>query len=223
MPHKFKSNARISSLNRKFNSEIGFHPDEWQVDLLNVISNNESALVVAPTSAGKSFSSLFVIKHLFGKQNTAPTTTTATSITKDESTIKSNKIKMCANVDLKPQPFQLTCQVVFVTPSKALLNQTTFDIHNYLDKHGINKTVGSFSADFQHNLTSCDILVCTPLMLRILLLSPHQEAWAENTLRFAVFDEIHEISRKKLVVKKCHEKKVICHEKKGYFLKKKIC
>ena len=56
--------------------DIPFIPDAWQKEVLEKIDENSSCLIVAPTSAGKSFISFYTISHVLQnlEQNEAATT-----------------------------------------------------------------------------------------------------------------------------------------------------
>ncbi|KAF9767376.1 hypothetical protein IL306_000075 [Fusarium sp. DS 682] len=55
-------------MGRRFDSKpdarVPFEPDAWQRDVLDSIDNNESVLVIAPTSAGKTFISFYAMKKV---------------------------------------------------------------------------------------------------------------------------------------------------------------
>ncbi|KAM0414932.1 hypothetical protein ACHAPD_006116 [Fusarium lateritium] len=55
-------------MDRQFDSRhdtsVQFEPDAWQRDVINCIDANESVLVVAPTSAGKTFISFYAMKKV---------------------------------------------------------------------------------------------------------------------------------------------------------------
>jgi hypothetical protein len=54
---KFQLQCMGHLLKRKnsdgFDNRVGFKPDAWQKELIDIVDQNGSALVVAPTSAGK--------------------------------------------------------------------------------------------------------------------------------------------------------------------------
>ncbi|KAL7945665.1 P-loop containing nucleoside triphosphate hydrolase protein [Trichoderma barbatum] len=55
-------------MDRRFNSQqdkrVPFNPDAWQIKVLNSIDANNSLLVIAPTSAGKTFISFYAMKKV---------------------------------------------------------------------------------------------------------------------------------------------------------------
>lgn len=42
---------------------VAFLPDRWQKDLLDMVDNQKTALIIAPTSSGKTFISYYAMKH----------------------------------------------------------------------------------------------------------------------------------------------------------------
>lgn len=59
----------LKELNPRYmaHPDVTFSPDEWQYNLIKLIDNDQSALVVVPTSAGKTFSSFYVISRMLEK------------------------------------------------------------------------------------------------------------------------------------------------------------
>lgn len=51
----------------EYDSDVGFTPDPWQTKFIHAIRNNQSALVVAPTSSGKTFASYYCMKRVLQK------------------------------------------------------------------------------------------------------------------------------------------------------------
>lgn len=83
--------------------------------------------------------------------------------------------------------------IVFVAPTKALVNQVAAEVYARYKKTYKNpgmQSWGILTRDYRHNAMNCQILVTVPEMLRILLFSPLNISWAKRIKR-VIFDEIH--------------------------------
>eukprot|EP00741_Cyanophora_paradoxa_P011361 tig00020556_g10974.t1 len=135
-----------------------FTPDRWQRDLLDIVDAGESALVVAPTSAGKTFAAYYAM----------------------EKVLRADDDGIC----------------VFVSPTKALVNQVAAEV--YARFRGKTYTEGGKSVfgmklrDYGYYDFDCQVLVTVPAVLEGLLLSPHEtiQAWVRR-IKFVIFDEVH--------------------------------
>ncbi|KAK7398202.1 hypothetical protein QQX98_012421 [Neonectria punicea] len=152
-------------MERRFDSKpdprVPFEPDAWQRKVLDSVDANESLLVVAPTSAGKTFISFYAMKAVLEESDDAV--------------------------------------LVYVAPTKALVNQIAAEIEGKFSKsyHGKpGKSVWAIhTRDYRINsATGCQILVTVPHILQIMLLSPananHANAWSRRVKRI-IFDEVH--------------------------------
>lgn len=132
-----------------------FIPDKWQRKLFDAIDNNQSVLVVAPTSSGKTYASYYCMEKI----------------------LRSNDEDV----------------VVYVSPTKALVNQIQAYVYKKFDKPNLpnGKVVcGVFTRDFRNDVDNCQILVTVPQCLEILLLSADCFAWSKK-IKYVIFDEIH--------------------------------
>ncbi|OCT99646.1 hypothetical protein XELAEV_18005428mg [Xenopus laevis] len=131
-----------------------FIPDTWQRKLLDVVDNNESAVIVAPTSSGKTYASYYCMEKVLSQDNEGV--------------------------------------IVYVSPTKALVNQVVTTVMNQFNKTLPNGVAlcGVFTRDYRTDALNCQILVTVPQCLEILLLSPHRQEWAKK-IKYIIFDEIH--------------------------------
>uniref|UniRef100_A0A8C5XE53 DExD/H-box helicase 60 n=1 Tax=Microcebus murinus TaxID=30608 RepID=A0A8C5XE53_MICMU len=131
-----------------------FIPDTWQRELLDVVDNHESAVIVAPTSSGKTYASYYCMEKVLRESDDGV--------------------------------------VVYVSPTKALVNQVAATVQNRFTKtlpSGM-ALCGVFTREYRHEALNCQVLVTVPACLQILLLAPHQQRWAKR-IRYVIFDEVH--------------------------------
>lgn len=86
--------------------------------------------------------------------------------------------------------------VVYVAPSKALVNQVQADIvarYKKSYKNDGRRMCGVFTRDFRIDENNCQILVTVPACLEILMLHSHSSQFS-GRIRYVIFDEVHNIS-----------------------------
>ncbi|NWI55493.1 DDX60 helicase, partial [Calyptomena viridis] len=131
-----------------------FIPDTWQRELLDAVDNNESAVIVAPTSSGKTYASYYCMEKVLKMSNEGV--------------------------------------VVYVAPTKALVNQVVGTIYSRFTKKLPDGLVvyGVFTRDYCHDVMNSQILVTVPQCLEILMLSPRCQKWTQR-IQYVIFDEVH--------------------------------
>ncbi|NXX12960.1 DDX60 helicase, partial [Podargus strigoides] len=131
-----------------------FIPDTWQRELLDAVDNNESAVIVAPTSSGKTYASYYCMEKVLKMSNEGV--------------------------------------VVYVAPTKALVNQVVGTIYSRFTKKLPDGLVvcGVFTRDYRNDVMNSQILVTVPQCLEILMLSPRCQKWTKQ-IQYVIFDEVH--------------------------------
>ncbi|XP_068713439.1 probable ATP-dependent RNA helicase DDX60 isoform X2 [Montipora foliosa] len=132
-----------------------FIPDTWQRELLDAVDNNESAVIVAPTSSGKTYASYYCMEKVLRESNEGV--------------------------------------VVYVSPTKALVNQVAATIYAQFCNKQLpegRSVYGVFTRDYQYNTLNSQILITVPQCLEIFFLSPRRQEWTKN-IKYVIFDEVH--------------------------------
>lgn len=157
--------TRVAGTAPDAKKRVNFKPDGWQLQLLDVVDENSSALVVAPTASGKTFIGYYVMDKI---------------LRADHSGV-----------------------AVYIAPTKALVNQVSAEIYARFSSKNYpmnckNELLGVFIREFnsaggvneEGKWKNCQVLVTTPHILEMLLLSPTNQDWVSR-LRYVVFDEVH--------------------------------
>uniref|UniRef100_A0A4W3H4H8 DExD/H-box helicase 60 n=3 Tax=Callorhinchus milii TaxID=7868 RepID=A0A4W3H4H8_CALMI len=131
-----------------------FIPDTWQRELLDAVDNNESAVIVAPTSSGKTYASYYCMEKVLKDSDDGV--------------------------------------LVYVAPTKALVNQVIATVYNRFNKALPDGMVvcGVFTRDYRQDALNSQILITVPQCLEILMLAPQRQAWVKK-IRYVIFDEVH--------------------------------
>ncbi|KAF8325454.1 uncharacterized protein EI90DRAFT_3128818 [Cantharellus anzutake] len=146
------------SLDSQPDPRVDFEPDQWQRDVLDKIDANESMLIVAPTSSGKTFISFAAMEKVLRESDDGV--------------------------------------VVYVAPTKALVNQVAAEVYARFRKSvpGVHMWA-IHTRDYRiNNPHNCQILVTVPHIFSIMLLSPALAAVWTPRLRRVIVDEVHSIS-----------------------------
>ncbi|KAH9386388.1 ATP-dependent RNA helicase DDX60 [Nematocida major] len=153
------------SLNASPDDRLLFVPDGWQKELLDIVDDQQSAVICAPTSSGKTFICYYAMETVLRASN--------------------------ENV------------VIFVAPTKALVNQVAADVYArfgskpYIKQNSILQ--GICMSDFQISPFNCQILITVPDVLEKILCMPPSNPTKKgqaylSRLRYIVIDEVHKIS-----------------------------
>ncbi|XP_059820863.1 probable ATP-dependent RNA helicase DDX60 isoform X1 [Hypanus sabinus] len=131
-----------------------FIPDTWQRELLDAVDNNESAVIVAPTSSGKTYASYYCMEKVLRDSDDGV--------------------------------------LVYVAPTKALVNQVVATVYNRFSKTLPDGMVvcGVLTRDYRQDALNCQILITVPQCFERLVLAPQRQAWVKK-LKYVIFDEVH--------------------------------
>lgn len=156
------------TLNSRPDPRLLFEPDEWQVQLLDVVQDNESAVICAPTSSGKTFICYYAMENILRN----------------------------SNEDV----------VIYVSPTKALVNQVAADVYArfgskpYIKQSNILQ--GICMNDFQISPFNCQVLITVPDVLEKVLTMPPEAKKKEcpylSRVKYIIVDEVHKISDSKM-------------------------
>lgn len=141
-----------------------FKPDGWQRRVLDAVDAKENLLVVAPTSAGKTFIAFYCIEKALRESSDAV--------------------------------------VVYVAPSKALVNQIAAELEaRYSKNYGTTeRTVWSISTgEFDvHNPLKCQVLVAAPSVLHKMCLQSNVIGSWLPRVKAVIVDEVHTLTDREL-------------------------
>eukprot|EP00928_Gymnodinium_smaydae_P014150 TRINITY_DN15141_c0_g2_i3.p1 TRINITY_DN15141_c0_g2~~TRINITY_DN15141_c0_g2_i3.p1 ORF type:complete len:1998 (-),score=638.27 TRINITY_DN15141_c0_g2_i3:221-6076(-) len=144
---------------------VNFKPDAWQKDLLDIVDEEKSGLVVAPTASGKTFIGYYVMDKVLRTDNDGVAVYVAPS-------------KALVN--------QVSAEIY------ARFSSKTYPPHSKHELLGVFQrefnTAGGVAE--QGKWKNCQVLVTVPHILEMLLLSPNNQDWVKR-LRWVIFDEVH--------------------------------
>eukprot|EP00434_Breviolum_minutum_P001100 symbB.v1.2.000962.t2/scaffold39.1/size394969/6 len=146
-------------------ARVNFKPDKWQRDLLDIVDNKQSALVVAPTASGKTFIGYYVMDSVLRSDHQGIAVYVAPS-------------KALVN--------QVSAEIYARFGSKIYPSHSKKELMGVFIKE-FNSAGGVAEAGRWKN---CQVLVTIPHVLEMLLLSAEYQDWVSQ-LRYVIFDEVH--------------------------------
>ncbi|KAM0676584.1 hypothetical protein BDAP_002880 [Binucleata daphniae] len=140
---KYAGDKLKRTLHGKSDSRVLFTPDGWQIKLLDMVDQNKSAVVCAPTSSGKTFITFYAIEKVLRESDKdivifcLPTKALANQVMADVyarfscKTYKTNKVLQGILMpDFKTNAYN--CQVLITVPS--MLESLLKTLHNMKDE-----------------------------------------------------------------------------------------
>jgi hypothetical protein len=182
----------VRNLQSRYDARIGdaFFPDAWQRNMLDIIDKCESALVVGPTSAGKTVISMYCITamHNLNRQHeidkVAANAKVKGKVAKKAADASASASAASAVPAIVPAGFPHKI-MVYVSPTKSLVNQVAAEV--YL-RTGRQPAI--FTREQRPQNLNYEVLVTVPQCFEILLLSPLRTAWCAR-IGVVIFDEVH--------------------------------
>lgn len=146
------------SVDSRKDSRVLFEPDFWQFELLNLIDDDQSVIVSAPTSSGKTFICFYVIHKLLAVSDDV---------------------------------------VLFILPTKALVNQVTADIYSrFSQRNTKNFLQGQIMPDYSVNPFNSQVILTVPSMAEQILLT--------RRVKYVILDECHLICENESIERILH-------------------
>ncbi|KAM0685844.1 hypothetical protein COBT_002941, partial [Conglomerata obtusa] len=145
---KFAGDKLKRTLHSQYDPRVLFTPDGWQITLLNLVDNNSSAVVCAPTSSGKTFICFYAIEKILRNSDKdvvifcLPTKALVNQVMADVYARFSNKTYKNTKVlqgilmpDFQVDPYN--CQVLITVP---IMLESLLKSLEKLEKKGFNIT-----------------------------------------------------------------------------------
>mmetsp|Transcript_70413 Transcript_70413/g.168645 ORF Transcript_70413/g.168645 Transcript_70413/m.168645 type:complete len:1423 (-) Transcript_70413:98-4366(-) len=146
-------------------SRVKFKPDSWQKDLLDIVDDRESALIVAPTASGKTFIGYYAMDKV----------------------LREGHEGICVYVAPSPALVRQVSAEIF-----ARFQHKTYPPHSQNQLFGVFLRNQNFAGGVyeEGKWRHCQVLVTVPHIFEMLLLNTREADWVKR-LRWVIFDECH--------------------------------
>merc|ERR1712151_1198847 len=144
---------------------VNFKPDAWQKQLLDIVDDERSSLIVAPTASGKTFIGYYVMDKVLRADNDGVAVYVAPS-------------KALVN--------QVSAEIYARFGNKTYPAHSKYELLGCFQRE-FNQGGG---VTVQGKWRNCQVLVTLPHILELLLLSKETQDWVKR-MRWVIFDEVH--------------------------------